>query len=231
MVIKIASIIMNMNEIKAVIFDIDGTITPDISWLAMTRDLGASVEEHKTIFKAFKEGQISYETSKEQLIKLWQETGHATRPKLENIFESWPIFPEAEELVSFLHNKGFYVAFITGSMNLYAKVMAKKFSVLDYYASGELIFDNEENLIDFHFPHDESHKKLEHLFEFCGKRSLEPHNIVVIGDSENDVGLFSETKKGIMVGIERPDTLRKVAWKEIDNLSEIKELLAPFLSN
>ena len=220
-----------MEKIKAIVLDIDGTITPDISWLAMTRDLGASVKEHKTIFKAFKENQISYETSKEKLIKLWQETGNATRPKLENIFENWPVFPEAKEFVSFLQNQGLHVALITGSMSLYAKVMAKKFSVRDYYASCELVFDINENLIDFHFPRDESKKKLEGLFEFCENRSLKPHNIVAIGDSENDIGLFSETKKGIMVGIERPESLRKVAWKQAVNLLEVKELLAPFLEN
>lgn len=219
-----------MGEIKAIVFDIDGTLTPDISWLAMTRDLGASVDKHQEIFKAFKESKISYEASREQLIKLWQDTGNATYPKIKNIFENWSIFPEAKELISFLHDKELYVAFITGSMNLYAEVVAQKFSVLDYYANGNLIFDNNEKLVDFHFPHNESIKKLEYLFEFCEKRSLKPNNIITIGDSENDVGLFSETKRGIMVGIEKPKALEKVAWKQADNLLKVKELLLNILS-
>src|SRR3989338_6397193 len=40
-----------MEVIKAVVFDIDGTVTPHAnSWLATTRDLGGSVEEHKVMF-------------------------------------------------------------------------------------------------------------------------------------------------------------------------------------
>ncbi len=218
-----------MEEIKAVVFDIDGTVTPHISWLAMTRDLGASVEEHERIFRDFVENRISYETTKDELVKLWRETGNATRAELENIFESWPVFPEAQELISFLSGKGLHVAFITGSMNLYAKTIAEKFSIPDYYANGELVFDSAGNLTDFHYHRDQSGKKLEHLFEFCEKRAVKPHNIVAVGDGENDIGLFTETERGIMVGDYRPETLKNVAWKEADNLFEVKELLTPFL--
>lgn len=43
---------------KAIIFDIDGTLSPEVSWLALTRDLGASVEEHIQIYKNYKEGKL-----------------------------------------------------------------------------------------------------------------------------------------------------------------------------
>ena len=222
-----------MEEIKAVIFDIDGTVVPHVnSWLNMTRDLGASVDEHKAIFfKGFKEGQVSYEDSRKQLIRLWHETGNATRSKLESMFESWPILPEAQELISFLRSKGLPVAFITGSMDVYAKIVARKFGVDDYYANGELVFDSNGDLVDFHFPHDESQKKVEHLLAFCKKRSLSPSNVVVIGDSGNEVGLFTETKRGIMVGPEKPEAVKKVAWKEADTLAEVKAIVTPFLKD
>lgn len=44
---------------KAVVFDIDGTLSPEVSWLALTRDLGASVEEHAQIYADYKAGRIS----------------------------------------------------------------------------------------------------------------------------------------------------------------------------
>jgi FMN phosphatase YigB (HAD superfamily) len=57
-----------MEKSKAVVFDIDGTLSPEISWLALTRDLGASVEQHIQIYQDYKEGRIDYEASKDQLI-------------------------------------------------------------------------------------------------------------------------------------------------------------------
>ena len=221
-----------MEVIKAVVFDIDGTVTPHAnSWLATTRDLGGSVEEHKVMFfEGFKGGQVSYEDSKKRFIKFWQATGKANRSHLKDIFESWPVFPEAQELIAFLKEKGLYVAFITGSMGMYAKIVAAKFSVPDYYANSELVFDDDGNFVDFDFPHDESQRKVEHLHAFCKKRSLKPSNVVALGDSANDAGIFSETQRGIIVGLEKPEVLKKVAWKEADSLLEVKELLAPFLS-
>jgi len=220
-----------MDEIKAVIFDMDGTITPTAnSWLATTLGLGASVDDHKAIyFKGFKEGNVSYDNSRAQLIKLWRETGHATRAYLQEMFESWPVIREAEELISFFRSKGLKIALITSATSMYAAIVAKKFSIDDYYASGELIFDQDGNLVDFHFPHDDSQHKLEDLHDFCHKYSLTPQYVVALGDSDNDVHIFTETKRGILVGQDKPQILREVAWKEANDLTEVKDLLNPLL--
>ncbi len=219
-----------MKEIKAVVFDIDGTVTPNAnSWLDMTRDLGASVEEHLILYQAFNKGRISYEDSKRELLKLWRDTGRATRSQMEGIFMSWPILPEAEELISFLRDKGLHVAFITGSMGMYAEIIAKKFSVLDYHATGELVFDDAGDLVDFQFPPDGKDHKFEQLLTFCDNKSIIPQNVIALGDGMNDLEIFSVTNRGILVGSEKPEALKKVAWKETASLSEAKELLATFL--
>ncbi len=112
---------------------------------------------------------------------------------------------------------------------MYAEIVAKKFSVSDYYANSKLVFDDEGNLTDFDFPHDESRQKVEHLHAFCKKKSLEPHNIIALGDSSNDVGIFTETGRGIIVGLDKPEVLKNVAWKEAGSLLEVKEILDPLL--
>ena len=213
-----------MEKIKAVVFDIDGTIAPDVSWLLMTRDLGASVEDHKKIFNSFLDGKISHDDSREKLIKLWRDTGNATRLNLEKIFTNLPIFPEAKELIAFLQGKGVIVAFITGSMDVFAKITAEKLSVENYYANGELVFDGSNNLTDFHYPLDPSKKKLELFNNFSNKFSLSPEEVVVVGDSDNDIHIFVKTKKGIMIGKE-PEILAEVAWKQVRSLSEVSSLI------
>ena len=62
--------------IKAVVFDIDNTLTNDVSWLKATELLGASVEKHVDIFDKFSKNKLSYKVSKQQLIQLWEDTGN-----------------------------------------------------------------------------------------------------------------------------------------------------------
>jgi phosphoserine phosphatase len=44
---------------KAAIFDIDGTLSPEVSWTELTHRLGTSVEEHLRIFGKYRRGEIS----------------------------------------------------------------------------------------------------------------------------------------------------------------------------
>jgi HAD superfamily phosphoserine phosphatase-like hydrolase len=213
-----------VEKVKAVIFDIDGTISPGVSWTKMTEALGGSVENHKKIYKAFLDGKISYQQTRMDITQLWMKTGNATRANLEKIFVSWPVFPEAKELISFLQNKNIPIAFITGSKDLFADITAKKFSVSEYYASGELVFDDNGNLVDFYYPLDSSKKKLELFLEFCKKFSLDPKTVVALGDSDNDVGIFTKTQRGIMIG-NKPESLARVAWRQVDNISEASNLI------
>lgn len=43
-------------QTKAIIFDIDGTLTPQNSWTAFTADMGASVEDHLSIYRSHLDG-------------------------------------------------------------------------------------------------------------------------------------------------------------------------------
>ena len=38
-------------NIKVVVFDIDGTLTDEISWLKMTESLGADPQKHQQIYE------------------------------------------------------------------------------------------------------------------------------------------------------------------------------------
>ena len=79
-----------MDNIKAVVFDIDGTITNFVSWTAITQHLGASKDEHLAIFKDLTNGVTDYHTAKSKLLELWKQTGNAKKDYFVQIFESWP---------------------------------------------------------------------------------------------------------------------------------------------
>jgi len=140
-----------MPDIKAIIFDIDGTLTPGNSWMAFTNDLGASVNDHMSIYKNHLDGVIGLDESKEQLLAMWQATDKANKQHIQEIFHTWPIRPEAKPLVTWLKDQGYLVCLITGSVGLYAEHIASELGIDDYYANADLFFDEAGNLSSFHY--------------------------------------------------------------------------------
>ncbi len=209
---------------QAVIFDIDGTLTPEISWTTLTRDLGADTEKHRDFYRALQKGRLSYEEAKHSLLRLWCATGQADRATFTEIFESWPIYPSVPKLVRDLRGRGKRVCLITGSVDLYATVIARRLGVSDYYANTELVWDDRGALIDFHYRLDQAAVKLENLTKFCADYGLDPTDCLAVGDDENDISLFKATGRGIAVGGDIPADVRKAAYSCFPTLSEARDV-------
>ena len=217
---------MAMSEIKAVIFDIDGTLTPNNSWTAFTKDLGASVDNHLEIYQSHRNGQIGLKESKDQLITMWHATGNANKQYIESMYEKWPIQQEAEEVVDGLKASGFIICLITGSVDLYASHISKRLGVANYYANAALHFDTKNDLVSFDYTLDQAVVKLRQLTEFCKKNGLKLDECVAIGDSDNDIMLFEQTGHGILIENDGASPeLRQAAWRTVESLSQVKDLL------
>jgi len=215
-----------MNKFKAIIFDIDGTLTNEISWTAFTRDIGGSVAEHLAIYGEHVNGNIGYDESKEKLLKLWQETGKAKKAHIEPLFHTWPIKKEAQSTIDWLKDNEYLVCLITGSVGIYARYVAERLGVSDYYANAELHFDNEGDLVDFDYTTDQAAVKLKQLNDYCSRYDLKLEECVPVGDSSNDIQLFQQTGNGVLVLDKNTAVeLKEAAWKTIDSLEELRSLL------
>jgi phosphoserine phosphatase len=215
-----------MSELKAVAFDIDGTLAPGVSWLDLTAGLGAAPERHQEIFRAFLAGEIDYPESKVQLLGLWQGTGKANKAAMTRIFSAWPLAPGAEEVIAVLKQR-YRLCLITGSMSLYAEVVAARLGIDDWYANTRLDWDESGNLIDYHYVKDQAGQKLLDLQSFCAKYGLKPEECVAVGDSDNDRAIFDATKHGVLIAATgEPSTeLAPHAWRTIRTLTQLPELL------
>ncbi|MDF2461161.1 MAG: phosphoserine phosphatase-like hydrolase [Candidatus Saccharibacteria bacterium] len=212
--------------IKAVIFDLDGTLAPGVSWLDLTRDLGASVTSHSRIFKEFQSRVISYEESKRRLLGLWHSTGNANRDYMTGIFKDWPIHQAAPIVLRKVQRLGLKRAIMTGSMDLYAQVVAHRLHVNNWYANTRLVFDEDGQLIDYHYERDQAGKKAQQLEYFCTKYKLLPSECVVVGDSDNDIELFHRTGKGILLETEGQSAeLHDAAWQTVERLPDILQII------
>lgn len=213
-----------MHKLEAVALDIDGTLTQEISWTGITRILGASEKFHTDLFERFVQREISYEDAKDQLIGLWRSTGCATKVNFEKMFAAWPLQPKADTLVRHLKKQGYQICLITGSVDLFAEIIAKRLAIDYWFANTELVWNQSGELIDLHYVQDQSVMKLEQLKQFISTQNLNVMNCAAIGDSSNDVAIFRATKHGIAVP-GSPDDLLAVAWKRVDSLAEILEIL------
>ena len=215
-----------MTKTKAVILDIDGTISPGLSWTDLTRDLGGSESEHLTIFNAYREGNIDYSESKRALLKLWQTTGNANLNFIQNIFESWPLKPNAQILIEQLKESGYELCLITGSVRLFAKTVATRLGIEHYYANADLVFDDQQLLVDFDYTKNQAAKKLEQFNSFCIETGIEPNECYAIGDSKNDLDIFEHTGKGIFLKDGHAETeIAHKAWRSVGTLEEACQLI------
>lgn len=214
--------LIDMNKAKAVVFDIDGTLSPDISWLALTRDLGAPVEQHVQIYTDYKSGKIDYPTSKSQLIELWRATGNANKAFFAQLFDALPLDPAAEKVVE-VAKASRIACLITGSMDLYAETVARKLGIENWYANTTLHWDAEGKLVDMDYELNQAAKKLEQFGEFCGAHALEAQDCLIVGDGENDELLFEVCKRGVLLR-GNPET-QTHAWKQIAQLADFEQIL------
>ncbi len=214
--------LIDMNKAKAVVFDIDGTLSPDASWLALTRDLGAPVEQHMQIYADYKNGKIDYSASKTRLIELWRATGNANKTFFVQLFDALPLDPAAKKVVE-VAKTGRIVCLITGSMDLYAETVARKLGIDKWYANTTLHWDDAGNLVDMDYELNQAAKKLEQFGEFCGLHSLEAQDCLIVGDGENDELLFKVCKRGVLLR-GNPET-QTHAWKRIAQLADFEQIL------
>lgn len=216
-----------MNKFKAVIFDIDGTLTPQVSWTSLTSDLGGSVADHLAIYEDLRSGKLGLAQSKAKLIELWQSTGRANETQIQQIFEAWPIRQAAYPLVEYLKAQGYHICLITGSLGIYAKHVAGKLGVEDYYANAELHFDAAGKIVDFSYETDQAKVKLAQLQEYCQRHNLQPQDCLPIGDSDNDLELFKATGNGLLINDNQhtSEELRLAAWKVVNSLQDVRLLI------
>jgi HAD superfamily phosphoserine phosphatase-like hydrolase len=214
-----------MYKARAVVFDIDGTLSPDISWLALTRDLHAPVEQHVQIYTDYKNGTIDYPASKTKLLDLWRSTGNANKTFFSLLFDALPLDPATEQVVQSA-KVGRLVCLITGSMDLYAQTVARKLGIDRWYANTTLHWDTTGNLVDMDYELNQGKKKLEQFVQFCQSNGLEPQDCLVVGDSENNEQLFESSQHGVLLGdIHESQTH---AWKNIAKLTDFAQVLQDY---
>lgn len=218
--------------IRAVIFDVDGTLTTQNFWVALNRDIGGSTERLSEIYDDYVNRKVSLNESTQKLTEMWQATGKANRVVMDDVIKRWPVRDNAKETIDWLKENGYVICLITSSPDMYAKQVAQKLGIQHYYSGAELHFDDKDELTSFNYAANQATVKVEQLNKFCALMEIHANECMAVGNGGNDVGLFKITKKGILLGQNKDSgDLQAAAWKVIEDLIEIKDLLQVDSSN
>ena len=208
---------------KAIITDVDSTLTERTTWYELTERLGASPYEHADLFMKFLRGEISYQQVKKDLFKLWNANGPVHKDKLIEIFRDIPLRGDAYSVINSLKESGYTLCLISGSIEMFIAEIAKRFEIDHYYGNSIFRFDEKGYWVDLEYTKDEERLKMEQFEDFLKKTGFKPEECVAIGDGDNDLGIFSRIP-GIVVN-PKSEHLKELAWQEVRYLPRVLQVL------
>src|SRR3989344_7191781 len=148
---------------KAVIFDIDGTLTRNIAWVYLTEKIGGSIEYNDSVVAAWSKGEITEAEAKQRLVQNWSQAGRVLKSDWQEVLKQIPVREDAQETVDYLKTKGYQLGMITGSFDTYAELVGQQLGINDWYSATKIIWDADNKLTDLDTVIDDGAKKIDFL--------------------------------------------------------------------
>ena len=215
---------MHKNQFKLICFDVDGTLVDGTSWFLLTKGLDCSVKKHQKIYQLAIGGKISFIEGERKLTRMYRGSGKANEFFIKKLFSKIEPKSEAKIVIEYLKKKGYLIYLISGAIDIYVEEIAKKLGVNGFYANSTLEFGSGGVLEKIHYRDNQNGVKVKQLEELINKLSLKMNEVVFVGDSENDLGVFEKTGHGIAINSSCGD-LKRTAWKRGDSLNKIRNFL------
>lgn len=215
--------IRTSRPLKAIVFDLDGTLTPVGSvWQHIHERLGTWDEGGLVSLNAFLAGRISYLEFAIRDAALWKGVG---RDRLEEIVGEIPLRQGAVETIAVLKQEGYRLALLSSGLDVLAQRVAVRLG-FEVCISNRLGFADGvlDGRVSIHVTWD---GKPRHIPGICRFFGVEPSETAAIGDSAGDAFLFPEV--GLSVAFNAgPEVAAKAdAMVEDDDLRALLPLFAP----
>ena len=213
---------MKKHGIELVCFDLNKTLLNETTWDDLNLALGLSREEDQRYIDEFAAGEITYREWTKILLDLYLQRGRADRQTILNSILRYTYRPGAKELVYYLKQQGYHLALISGSLDLLIDKIAQELEIKLAAANNTFVFNEQDQLIDIITLNEDDVAKVRHLQKFCDQLNITMGQVVCVGDGDNDIKLFEQTKHGITF---TGSKIAGSAWRTVNQLSDIKNIL------
>ncbi len=190
-----------MSGFRAVMFDLDGTLTPVRSvWRHLHEHLGlweTGASRHRD---AFERGEIDYDTLCALDAARWKGMAEAD---LRAITDRIPYRPGARECVEFLGRSGLRVGVISTGLTLLAERVHRDLD-LAYTIANRLVA--KKGRLTGEVKVNVQHRRKDEAVDlFCNQFGVPPAQVIAVGDSDGDISMFERC--GFSVAF-RPESRR-----------------------
>lgn len=182
-----------MSRIKAVIFDLDGTLTPVHSvWQYIHERLGTWEDQGLVSLQAFLAGQITYREFADRDVGSWIGV---TRATMEDIVSEIPLREGAVIAATELKQRGIRMAILSSGLDLLAEPVAERLGMDLCVANGLGFTDGiVDGSVRIRVPW---HGKPDQLPHICRALGVEPDETAMVGDGVGDAPLFPMVRLGV----------------------------------
>lgn len=213
------------HPVRAVVCDLDHTLTPRSSMVELCRALHAPPAEVATLFRQHQAGELSHDQGRRDLLELLCRAGRADRQTIEAAFTAMTVKDDASRLIAALHARALPLCLISSSAQLYVDIMSERLGAADGYGNGQLVFDDAGQLTDLDFTDETDQLKVDQLRKFTTRHALDPRDVIAIGNGRNDLLMFDATRRGILVTTSTSAQHVHRAWATVHSLDEAIDLI------
>lgn len=203
---------------KTLILDLDGTLTPQATWVVFNTALGITPAQDEALFRQYRQGSLTYQEWITQLLEIYHNNTPVTKDTLIEQADAIQLHADAKAFVQNARDKHYRVILLSGSVDIMVERIAKRLGIDMWLACTQAVFADNV-LVDIVPMGDERSAKVE-LVKNAGIELSE--RTISIGDGGNMTELFANTK-GILIG--NNETLLPLAWQQVDSLTEAAALL------
>ncbi len=211
-------------KFKIVFFDCDGVLLFGHPLTRLEEKLNIRQFLNKQ-WDEFYSGKIKFDDWIRNIEFYYKKAG-LTKEKYEEIIDikNYKINKEAEGLIKYLKEKNYQVVIISSGSEKYVSQVANYFEIKYYRINTIFVFDKYGKFVKLGTFGEDSDVKVLQIKEICDLLGADPSEALFIGDSDNDLKAFEYTKHGILYG-PSDARLEKSAWKRVDDLREIINIL------
>lgn len=211
-----------MKKPKLVIFDINDTLVHENTWMNLNLALGMTSEEDELLWRLNKEGTVRNDMWVEIVNGIWHKRGKASKENIEAAVHNYTYIGGAKDVIAKLQSMGIECALLSGSVDLMVSKVAKDLGISLWRSGAHIYFNPDDTFSKMTYENEEVIQKTHDLKSLCEEAGVSFDEVACVGDGANEEELF-KLARGITF---KGSKVESIAWKVVDKLEQIPEILA-----